>query len=159
MMWYYLSLHVSTLHPSSQQYIVMCILHNMLILTSVDSIWSPPSPDAPDISAVVTGDITGSCSSKYLSVTASYKCTCILTGLPIGYSVTNKSPYRIQCNSSSNRSPYRIRVIVALTGLPIGYSVIVALTGLPIRYSVIVALTGLPIGYSVIVALAGLPIG
>ena len=48
---------------------------------------------------------------------------------------TNRSPYRIQCNS----------------GLPIGYSVIVALTGLPI------ALTGLPIGYSVIVALTGLP--
>ena len=41
---------------------------------------------------------------------------------------TNRSPYRIQCNS----------------GLPIGYSVIVALTGLPIGYSVIVALTGLP---------------
>ena len=36
----------------------------------------------------------------------------LLTGL-IGYSVilrsSNRSPYRIQCNSSSNRSPYRIQ--------------------------------------------------
>ena len=49
------------------------------------------------------------------------------------YSLTNRSPYRIQCNSSSNRSPYRIQCnSIVLTGLPIGYSIIVALTGLPI---------------------------
>ena len=74
-------------------------------------------------------------------------------------SSSNRSPYRIQCNSSSNRSPYRIQCNSSSNSLSIGYSVIVALTGLPIGYSVIVALTGLPIGYSVIVALPGLPIG
>ena len=41
----------------------------------------------------------------------------------------NRSPYKMQCNSSS----IGYSVIVALTGLPIGYSVIVALTGLPIN--------------------------
>ena len=51
-----------------------------------------------------------------VSSTNKLRCPCsvivALTGLPIGYSVSNRSPYRIQCNS------------IAPTGLPIGCSLI-----------------------------------
>jgi len=68
----------------------------------------------------------------------------VLTGLPIGYGIIvvlyNRSPYRIWYNCSSNRSPYRIQCnSIVLTGLSIGYSIIVVLIGVPIGYSVIVA--------------------
>ena len=56
-----------------------------------------------------------------------YSALVALTDLdpPIGYSAItlNRSPYRIQCNSSSNRFPIGYSVI-ALRDLPIGYSVI-----------------------------------
>ena len=72
-------------------------------------------------------------SQTSMSVTEGKACDCRSPYRVQCNSSSNRSPYRIQCNSISNRSPYRIGYT---------YSVIVALTG----YSVIVALTGLHIG-------------
>ena len=60
--------------------------------------------------------------------------------------VSNRSPYRIQCNSSKGSgSPYRIQC----NSVWFPYGCVDSSSNRSYRYSVIVALTGLPIGYSV----------
>ena len=53
---------------------------------------------------------------KYLN---NLKCEELMHICTLSVLVSNRSPYRIQCNSNSNRSPYRI---VTLTSLILQFS-------------------------------------